>query len=97
MAEMRQERTRLAKHSPRETLGGAVADLLKALLAAPVRRIPPRASERLIALCALVALICPLLLWISWSKTGFVVIIGTATVAVGIIYLLIWVHPDDPF
>ena len=81
----------------REGLAHALADVIKALLAAPVRRIPQRVSERLIAALALIALVCPLLLWVSWSRTGFLILVGTALVSIGIIYLLIWVHPDDPF
>jgi hypothetical protein len=53
--------------------------------------------NRIIACCALIALVAPLLLWISWSKTGFFIILATAAVAVGIIQLLVWLYPDDPF
>ena len=80
-----------------ESLGNAVIDVIKACIAAPVRHIPSHVANRMIAGCTLVALICPLLLWISWSKLGFFIVIGTSLVAIAIIYLLIWVYPEDPF
>ena len=97
MTEAREPHPPLTDDAPRESLGRAFSDVVKALVAAPLRRISPRTSERVIAGCALIALICPLLLWISWSKMAFLIVIGTALTCVAIIYLLIWVHPDDPF
>ena len=74
-----------------------LGQLAHAALAAGLRRVPIAVINRTIAGCALIALIAPLLLWISWSKTGFFVIIATAAAAVGIIRLLVWLYPDDPF
>jgi hypothetical protein len=75
----------------------AIAGVGVALIAAPLRRLPPRASEYVITGCALWALVVPLLLWISWSRTGFVILMLSAAAAVALIYLLILLHPDDPF
>ena len=97
MTEAREPHSRLTDDAPRESLSRAFSDVVKALVAAPLRRISPRTSERIIAGCALIALICPLLLWVAWSKLGFLILIGTALTSIAIIYLLIWVHPDDPF
>lgn len=84
--------------SPREeSLPRLLGQLAHALLRAGFDRLPIALVNRIIAGCALVALISPLLLWVSWSRTGFLIIIGTAALAVGIIYLLIWLYPDDPF
>lgn len=75
----------------------ALRDLLLAVIAAPFRLLSTRASEYVITGCALWALVCPLLLWISWSKTGFLILVCSAAAAIAIIYLLICLHPDDPF
>jgi hypothetical protein len=80
-----------------ETLPVLLSQLVHALLRTGFDLVPITAINRIIAGCALVALVAPLLLWISWSKAGFFIIIGTAATAVGIIYLLIWLYPDDPF
>jgi hypothetical protein len=81
----------------RESLGALLAQLAHALLARGCARLPLVLVNRIIASCALIALVSPLLLWISWSRTGFFIILATAAVAVGIIHLLVWLYPDDPF
>ena len=68
-----------------------------AVLLAPLRRLSPRASEYVITGCALWALVVPLVLWISWSRTGFLILVASAGIAIALIYLLIQIHPDDPF
>lgn len=78
-------------------LARSLRDLIVAAIAAPFRRLSPRTSEYVITACVLWALVSPLLLWISWSRTGFVLIIGSAALAVALIYLLILLHPGDPF
>lgn len=80
-----------------ESARALLAQLAHALLARAFARLPLRLVNRIIACCALIALIAPLLLWIAWSKTGFFIIIASAAVAVGIIWLLVWLYPDDPF
>lgn len=80
-----------------ESLPALLAQLVHALLRTGFDLVPISIINRIIAGCALVALVAPLLLWISWSKAGFFIIIGTAATAVGIIYLLIWLYPEDPF
>jgi hypothetical protein len=80
-----------------DALGPLLAQLAHAVLARACARLPLVLVNRIIACCALIALIAPLLLWISWSKTGFFIILATAAVAVGIIQLLVWLYPDDPF
>jgi len=80
-----------------ESLALLCRQLVHAGLRAVLDRVPVKVIDRVIAGCALVALVAPLLLWISWSKTGFFIIIATAAAAVGIIWVLIWVYPEDPF
>jgi hypothetical protein len=74
-----------------------LGQLVEALLRAGFDRLPISLVNRIIAGCALVALVAPLLLWVSWSQAGFFIIIGTAATAVGIIYVLVWLYPEDPF
>lgn len=80
-----------------EPLPRLFAQLVHALLRTGFDHIPISVVNRIIASCALIALVAPLLLWVSWSKTGFFIIIGMAALAVGIIYLLVWLYPEDPF
>jgi hypothetical protein len=80
-----------------ESLPGLLAQLLHASLRTAFRRVSIDTINRIIAGCALIAMVTPLLLWVSWSKTGFFIIIGTAATCVGIIWVLIWLYPEDPF
>ncbi len=83
--------------APGDSLPVLLGQLVHALLTAGFARVPMVVINRVIAVCALLALVAPLLLWVSWSKTGFFIIIGMAVTAVGIIYLLVWLYPEDPF
>lgn len=81
------------------------ADSLRYLLVALVQAcckalfdlVPVAIIDRIITCCALFALVTPLLLWVSWSKTGFFIIIGTASACVGVIWILVWLYPEDPY
>ena len=98
MSEARGERgqSRAAVAEP-GSLRRSLAEVAFAIVAAPFRRLSTRASQRLITVCGLWALVCPLLLWISWSRTGFLILIASVAIAVAVIYLLTILHPDDPF
>jgi hypothetical protein len=80
-----------------EPLHALLTQLLHASLRNAFRRVSIDTINRIIAGCALIAMVTPLLLWVSWSKTGFFIIIGTAATCVGIIWVLIWLYPQDPF
>jgi len=80
-----------------ESLHGLLAQLIHASLRTAFRHVSIDTINRIIAGCALIAMVTPLLLWVSWSKTGFFIIIGTAATCVGIIWVLIWLYPEDPF
>ena len=82
---------------PAEPLRYLLIQLVQACLKAAFDRVPVGVIDRVITCCALVALVTPLLLWISWSKTGFFIIIGTTAACVGVIWLLIWLYPEDMF
>ena len=80
-----------------EPLHRLLLQLLQACLHTVFDHVPIAIIDRVITCCALVALVTPLLLWISWSKTGFFIILGTASSCVAIIWLLIWLYPEDPY
>ncbi len=74
-----------------------LAQLAHALLRRGFDLVPIAVINRIIAGCSLFALVSPLLLWVSWSRTGFFIIMGSFLLAVGIIGLLVWLYPEDPF
>ena len=80
-----------------ESLPALLTQLLHASLRTAFQRVSIDTINRIIGGCALIAMVTPLLLWVSWSKTGFFIIIGTAATCVGIIWVLIWLYPQDPF
>ena len=80
-----------------ESIPRLVAMLVHATLARGVRALPEKVLSHSIALCASVALLAPLLLWVSWSKTVFYTVLGTSVTAFLLLLLLVWLHPDDPF
>lgn len=97
----RSSRAQTFSAPPREARGESLVQLLvqlvRALLRAALRPVPVEIINRVISSCALVALVSPLLLWFSWSRAGFFIIIGTAAAAIALIYLLAWLFPEDPF
>ena len=75
--------------------------LLRVLAAVPgaamralVARIPEPLWRALLGICGTVLLLAPLLLWVSWSRAGFLAILAGAAVAMGIAYLLVRHAPD---
>ena len=90
-----------APHKSSELAAEPLPTLLLQLVQASLRtlfnHVPVRIIDRVITCCALVALVTPLLLWVSWSKTGFLIILGTAAACVGLIWLLVWLYPEDPY
>ena len=80
-----------------EPLRTLFAQLVHASLKAAFDRVPITLIDRVITGCALFALVTPLLLWVSWSRAGFLIILATAAACLGIIWLLIWLYPGDGF
>jgi hypothetical protein len=62
--------------------------LIQASCKAAFDRVPVAIIDRIITCCALFALVTPLLLWVSWTKTGLFIVIGAASTCVGLIWLL---------
>jgi integral membrane sensor domain MASE1 len=59
------------------------------------RRVVMLVFEVLVAFCALVALITPVVLWSAWSLPVFMAILAAGCAAVLLAYLLILSAPDD--
>jgi hypothetical protein len=51
--------------------------------------------EALVAICGLVALISPVVLWSAWSPTVFMAVLATGCAAILLAYVLILSAPDD--
>jgi hypothetical protein len=51
--------------------------------------------EALVAICGLVALISPVVLWSAWSPTVFMAVLASGCAAILLAYVLILSAPDD--
>lgn len=76
------------------TFLGVLAALPGAALRALVARMPIGLWRFLVGLCAVVLLLAPLLLWVSWTRSGFVAVFVSAAVALVIAYLLVRHAPE---
>ena len=76
------------------TLLGVLAALPGAALRALVARMPVGLWRFLIGFCAVVLLLAPLLLWVSWTRSGFIAVFVSAAVAIVIAYLLVRHAPE---
>ncbi len=68
-----------------------------ALVRYGITKLPLRIRQGCVSLCGISALLSPLLLWISWSKLVFYLVVSTAIVSVLIAYVIITFGPDDNF
>lgn len=73
---------------------GVLTALPGAALRALVARMPVRLWRFLVGLCAVVLLLAPLLLWVSWTRSGFIAVFVSAAVALVIAYLLVRHAPE---
>ena len=73
---------------------GVLAALPGAVLRAVVARMPVGLWRFLVGLCAVVLLLAPLLLWVSWTRSGFIAVFVSAAVALVIAYLLVRHAPE---
>ena len=73
---------------------GVLAALPGAALRALVARMPVGLWRFLVGLCAVVLLLAPLLLWVSWTRSGFIAVFVSAAVALVIAYLLVRHAPE---
>ena len=76
------------------TLLGVIAALPGAALRALVTRMPVGLWRFLVGLCTVVLLLAPLLLWVSWTRSGFIAVFTSAAVALVIAYLLVRHAPE---
>ena len=76
------------------TLPGVLRALPGAVLRALVARIPAGLWRFLVGFCTVLLLLAPLLLWVSWTRSGFIAVIVSAAVALVIAYLLIRHAPE---
>ena len=76
------------------TLPGVLRALPGAALRALVARIPVPLWRFLVGLCAVVLLLAPLLLWVSWTQSGFIAVFVSAAVALVVAYLLVRHAPE---
>ena len=76
------------------TLTRVVAALPGAALRALVGRMSEWLWRALLTLCGAVLLLAPLLLWVSWTRSGFIAVLASAAVALVIAYLLVRHAPE---
>ena len=83
---------------PPGTAGASLPRVLAALPGAALRtllaRMPEPLWRALLTLCSVVLLLAPLLLWVAWSRSGFLAVLACAGTAMGIAYLLVRYAPD---
>jgi len=71
-----------------------VAAIPGAALRSLVARMPVPLWRALLGLCGAVLLVAPLLLWVAWSRTGYLTVLASAAVALVIAYLLVRHAPE---
>lgn len=71
-----------------------LAALPGAALRAIVGRMPVGLWRFLIGLCTVVLLLAPLLLWVSWTRSGYLWVLASAAVAMVIAYVLVRHAPE---
>ena len=76
------------------SLLGVLAALPGAALHTLVARMPVRLWRFLVGFCTVVLLLAPLLLWVSWTRSGFIAVFVSAAVALVIAYLLVRHAPE---
>ena len=78
----------------RSTLFRLLAAVPGAALRAFVARMPESLWRFLLGLCGAVLLIAPLLLWVAWSRSGYLAILACAAVAMAVACLLVRHAPE---
>ena len=76
------------------TVPRVLAALPGAALRALVARIPLQLWRFLIGLCAFVLLLAPLLLWVAWTRSGYLAVLTSAGVALVVAYVLVRHAPE---
>ena len=76
------------------TVPRVLAALPGATLRALVGRMPEWLWRALLALCGTVLLLAPLLLWVAWTRAGYLAVLASAGAAMVIAYLLVRHAPE---
>ncbi len=72
-----------------------LAMLGHAILAMGFNRIPLAKRQFMISFFGMVALVTPLILWISWTKVMLLVFSGIGMLSVGALLVIVWLSPED--
>ena len=83
-------RAAAARNARRMDRGRGAGAALRALVA----RMPVGLWRFLVGFCTVVLLLAPLLLWVSWTRSGFIAVMVSAAVALVIAYLLVRHAPE---
>ena len=88
----------MGRSSQRRGNGPSLPVVLAALPGAALRvlvaRMPVGLWRFLVGFCTVVLLLAPLLLWVSWTRSGFIAVFVCAAVALVIAYLLVRHAPE---
>lgn len=72
-----------------------ISELIIELARLQLGKISRALRQRCISICGVIALISPLMLWMSWSPTVFWTVLTVWITALAIIFALIWSSPDE--
>ena len=74
-----------------------LSQLTGALTRHGIAKLPLRIRQGCVSLCGIIALVSPLLLWVTWSKLVFYIVVSTAVISVLIVYIIVTFGPDDHY
>lgn len=72
-----------------------LAMLAHALLRLGFNRIPLATRQSMISFFGMVALLTPLILWVSWTKTMLLVFSAIGVLSVVALLIIVWLSPED--
>jgi len=74
-----------------------LSQLTGALTRHGIAKLPLGVRQGCVSFCGIIALVSPLLLWISWSKLVFYIVVSTAIISVLIVYIIVTFGPDENY
>ena len=88
--------TRTASKSPvNNSTPRLMAMLAHALLHLGFNRIPLGVRQALVSVFGMIALITPLILWVSWSEFMLLFFTGIGIFSVMALLIIVWLSPED--
>ncbi len=88
--------TRTATKSPIDgSTPKLMAMLAHALLYLGFNRIPLGMRQTLVSVFGMIALITPLILWVSWSEFMLLFFTGVGIFCVAALLIIVWLSPED--